>query len=384
MFGIFKVEAKRLWTAPLGRERWGRTVRKKGYLALLLAFCVALALAGCAPRDPAAGEPSAEASFAPWKGVDKFPRLGQYVMEIGHVQPEDNPRHLSLLQFKEDVENATCGHVRVVVRPNGELGTEEELLQKTMAGTIQGMRGGQYQYSPRLLMFTLPFLTQSRAQVDALLQSDLARRVCQEAGERTGTVILNLCDAGGYRQFSNAVRPIHAPQDVAGLRMRYNGMEVVRLTLETLGAEAVYIDYGSLYTALSSGVADGQENPWINIQQMKFYEVQPYFTELNYQFHPDPFFVNAAWWQSLPQELREVILPCAAEMGAYNDRLIDQNNQAARDAVAAAGAEIYTPTREELEAFRQAVEPVYDQCIDQGICTADELAEMRQIVEEAG
>ena len=46
------------------------------------------------------------------------------------------------------------------------------------AGTVQGMRGGQFDFSPRLLMFTLPFLTNTRAQVTALLQSDLAQKVC--------------------------------------------------------------------------------------------------------------------------------------------------------------------------------------------------------------
>ena len=44
---------------------------------------------------------------------------------------------------------------------------------------------------------------------------------------------------------------------------------------------------------LKTGVADGQENPWVNVEGMKFYEVQKYFTEVNYQFHPDPFYVKS-------------------------------------------------------------------------------------------
>ena len=364
------------------------TVRMRRALSLGLAALLGLGLAGCVDEG---AQPSAPAShtpdhtvFTPWEGEDRFAELDQYVMEIGHVQPEDNPRHISLLQFKEDVEQATCGHVRVVVRPNGELGTEEELLQQVMAGNIQGMRGGQYNYSPRLLMFTLPFLTQNRAQITALLQSELAQRVCQECGEQTGTVILNVCDAGGYRQLSSAKGPIKSPEDMKGLKMRTNGMKTTDMTMKALGAEVMSIPYNSLYTALKGGVADGQDNPWINTQQKKFYEVQPYFTDINYQFHVDPFFVNAAWWNSLPQELREVITPCAVDMGMYNDQIIDENNQVAMDAIASAdNVEIYTPTQEELEAFREAVQPVYEECVAQGICTQEELEEMRQIVEAA-
>lgn len=353
----------------------------KRYLSLCLAALLCLALAGCGPKEAGPVDQEVEETFAPWEGTDLYPSLGQYVMTVGHNQPENNPRHISLLQFKEDVENATCGHVRVVIRGDGMLGTEDELLQQTMAGTIQGMRGGQFPYSPRLLMVTLPFLTQNRAQITALLQSELIGEVCREAGEQTGTVIINLCDAGGYRQLSNSVRPIRVPEDVAGLTLRTNGLTTTNMTFQALGAKTVSIPYSDLYTALSTGVVDGQDNPWINSLQKDLHEVQPYFTELNAQLTPDPFFVNATWWNALPEEFQEAILQCAADMGEYNDQLIDENNQAARETIdGVEGVEVYTPTETELAAWRSAVEPVYQQCIAQGICTAEEIEQMRQIV----
>ena len=100
-------------------------------------------------------------------------------------------------QFAADVAEATNGHVKIEVYGNGQLGTEKEMLEQVVAGTVQGMRGGQFDFSPRLLMFTLPFLTNTRAQVTALLQSDLAQKVCAEAEGETGTVIIKMCDEGG-------------------------------------------------------------------------------------------------------------------------------------------------------------------------------------------
>lgn len=132
-------------------------------------------------------------------------------------------------QFAADVAEATNGHVKIEVYGNGQLGTEKEMLEQVVAGTVQGMRGGQFDFSPRLLMFTLPFLTNTRAQVTALLQSDLAQKVCAEAEGETGTVIINLCDAGGYRQFSNSKHPIKAPTDLKGLKMRTNGMPIIEI-----------------------------------------------------------------------------------------------------------------------------------------------------------
>ena len=308
---------------------------------------------------------------------------GKYTMVVGHAQPEGNPRYVSLEKFAEDVEAKTDGNVKVTVYGAGQLGTEKEMLEQVVQGTIQGMRGGQFDFSPRLLMFTAPFMTQTRAQVTALLQSDLAKAVCAEAEETTGTVIINLCDAGGYRQFSNNAHPITKPDDLKGLKMRTNGMKTIDLTFQAMGANTVSVPYADLYMALKTGVADGQENPWVNVVGMKFYEVQKYFTAVNYQFHPDPFYVNADWWNSLPEEYQAVIQECATEMGEYNDQLIDENSEAAKQAIIDSGAEVYDPTPEEIQAFVDAAQPVYDQMVQEGICTAEEMQQMWDIVKAA-
>ena len=363
-----------------------KKISRRSFLKVSGAVAAAGAMAACggsASSTTTAAPAASSAASSAAGGEDKFASLGSFTMTVGHAQPEGNPRFVSMEKFAEDVAAATNGHVKIEVYGNGQLGTEKEMLEQVVAGTIQGMRGGQFDFSPRLLMFTLPFLTQTRAQVTALLQSDLAKSVCAEAEAETGTVIINLCDAGGYRQFSNSKHPITKPDDLKGLKMRTNGMKTIDMTFQALGATTTTIPYSDLYMGLKTGVADGQENPWVNVQGMKFYEVQQYFTEVNYQFHPDPFYVNATWWNSLPEEYRTIISDCATKMGEYNDQLIDENSEAAKQAIIDAGCEIYEPTDEEIAAFQEAVQGVYDQCIEEGICTADELAEMQQIVANA-
>ena len=312
--------------------------------------------------------------------ADPYAGLGSYTMIVGHAQPESNPRYISMEKFAADVAEKTCGHVTVEVFGNGQLGTEKEMLEQVVQGVTQGMRGGQFDFSPRLLMFTLPFLTNTREEVTALLQSDLAKKVSAEAEATTGTVIINLCDAGGYRQFSNNTRPITKPEELKGLKMRTNGMKTIDMTFQAMGANTVSVPYADLYMGLKTSIADGQENPWVNVEGMKFYEVQKYFTQVNYQFHPDPFYVNAEWWNSLPEEFRAILSECATAMGEYNDQLIDQNSDAAKQVVIDAGCEVYIPTAEELAAFQEACQPVYAQAVAEGICTQEELDEMLAIV----
>lgn len=310
---------------------------------------------------------------------DPYKDLGNFTMTIGHAQPEGNPRTVSLDKFAQDVAEKTHGHVTVEVFGNGQLGTEKEMLEQVVGGIIQGMRGGQFDFTPRLMMFSLPFLTQAREEVTALLQSDLAKRVSLET-EAQGVIVINLCDAGGYRQFSTNSKQIKTPADMVGLKIRTNGMWTSDQTFLALGANTVTIPYADLYMSLKTGVADGQDNPFVNVEGMKFYEVQKYFTEVNYQFHPDPFYVNASWWNSLPEEFRTIITDCATEMGEYNDQLCDQNADAAKQAILDGGAEIYTPTAEELAQFNAVAEDVYAKAVEDGICTQEELDEMKAIV----
>ena len=314
---------------------------------------------------------------------DPFASYGKFEMIVGHAQPEGNPRYVSMEKFAEDVAEKTHGHVTVTVFGSGQLGTEKEMLEQVVQGVTQGMRGGQFDFSPRLLMFTAPFLTNTRAEVTALLQSDLAKKVCAEAEETTGTVIINLCDAGGYRQFSNNKHPITKPEDLQGLKMRTNGMKTIDMTFIALGATTTTVPYADLYMGLKTGIADGQENPWVNVMGMKFYEVQKYFTQVNYQFHPDPFYVNADWWNQLPEEFRTILSECATEMGEYNDQLIDENSDAAKQTIIDSGAEVYIPTEEELKASQDACQVVYNQMVDEGICTQEEMDEMLAIVAAA-
>ena len=214
----------------------------KKSIAMLLSLAMAASLTACGggskPAETPAPESTTTAAAADTSeeakteaaadgAEDPFAALGDFVMTIGHAQPEGNPRYVSMEKFAADVAEKTNGHVKVEVYGNGQLGTEKVMLEQVVAGTIQGMRGGQFDFSPRLLMFTLPFLTQNRAQITALMQSDLAKKVCTEAEAETGTVILSLCDAGGYRQFSNSKHPITKPEDLKGLKMRTNGMNTI-------------------------------------------------------------------------------------------------------------------------------------------------------------
>lgn len=354
---------------------------KKALILVFILCLVAVTFAGCAPATPSAtsGQTSSGTSSETANSEEKPSTV--YTLQIGHAQPETNPRHISLLAFKEMVEERTNGGIIVEIFPAGQLGNEKEMIEAAKMGTLQGMRGGHFEYLQKCLIFTLPFLCENAKQVEALMNSDFALEISEPVKEH-GLIVLGMGDAGGFRHFSNNVRPIKKPEDLVGLKMRIPGMDTVDRTFKALGATTVNVPYADLYMSLKTGVCDGQENPAVNVEGMKFYEVQKYFTMVSYQFHPDPFWVNLDWFNSLPGDYQQILYDCTKESMTINNETIAKN-EAAAIAVIENNAEVYYPTPEEIEAFKKAVEPVYDQYLAEGLITQEELDTMRRIVANA-
>ena len=161
--------------------------------------------------------------------------------------------------------------------------------------------------------------------------------------------------------------------------MRTNGMDTIDRTFRALGASTVSVPYNDLYMGLRTGIADGQENPWVNVSTMKFDEVQKYFTEINYQFHPDPFYVNLDWYNALPEEYKKILQETTDEMMVINNQAIADNQDAALQIIKA-NAEVYKLTEQERQAFKDAAEAVYNGYLRDNLITQAELDTMRAIV----
>lgn len=288
-----------------------------------------------------------------------------YTMTIGHSQPETSARHKALLFFEEIVEKASVGQIDVEVFSSGQLGTEAEVMEAVQLGVIQGTEGGLFEVAtPTYLLYTLPFLFDSPEQALEVMRSEIGDRINEEAAVN-GYYVPACGIAGGFRQWTNNVRPITSTQDMVGLKMRTPGIDSIMRTFDALGANRQSIPYVDVYVALKQGVADGQENPYSNIAQMKFYEVQKYLTVSNYQVHPNPFFINLDWYEALPDELQKIVTYAARVAMIYNDTTWLAEEMDAYDIIAA-NVEVNVLPDAARTAFIAKVQPVWEHYITAG------------------
>lgn len=303
---------------------------------------------------------------------------GSMTMKIGHSFPENTSRHQSLLKFKEMVAERTDGAITVELYPSGQLGKEMEMLEQVKMGMLEGLRCGPFEdAAPELLVYTMPFLFSDMDAVHRVTRGDITKRIIKHT-EKNGLKVLAVGDSGEFRQFTNNVRPITKPEDIEGLKMRTPPMESIVKIMEALGANPVSIPFSETYMALKTGVADGEENPYTNIDKMKFDEVQKYLSVVNYQYHAEMLYVPLSWYNNLDSRLQKTLVECAEEHMALNDELLKAESQASYKALKG-NMMVNELSDAQRDVFIAKVQPVYDYYINAGIFSQADIDEIRKI-----
>ncbi|MDE0062593.1 MAG: TRAP transporter substrate-binding protein [Gammaproteobacteria bacterium] len=301
-----------------------------------------------------------------------------YLFRYGHSQPAQAPRSQSMVFFERELEQRTDGRISVENYFSATLGSEREMMDMVATGVLQGTRGGLFaDANPKFVLFMVPFLVGDWDQALRLVNSDLARRI-NAGARRNGFHIPATGISQGFRAHTNSIRPIKNPGDLAGLKMRVPPQEIYVLTARALGASPHEMPASELYSALKTGVLDGQDNPPSNIWDYKLFEVQAFMTVSNYATGPDPFIVDLNWYESLPADLRMTFDQVAEETIALSDKL-NRESEEKYIARLAREMELIHLRPEEIQSFRRLTEPVARDFIARGVFTADEVNEAREI-----
>ena len=243
-------------------------------------------------------------------GVQSVCAADRMVIKLGYGHSLQHPYHQGALLFKDMVEKGTQGRIKVNLYPNSQLGTESEMTEQVKLGTLTGTITGRFEeMSMRLYGTALPFLFRDLDHVEKVMKSPVGEKIFSYVEEK-GLKMLAWTHSG-FRQITNNVRPLRNPEDFRGLKIRTPPLDNIVKTMEAFGAVAVPVEYTEVYTALKTGVVDGQENPYVNIWDGKFYEVQKYLSAVNYVYVGSPFCVGLKWWDSLSSADQRLIKEAA-------------------------------------------------------------------------
>lgn len=282
---------------------------------------------------------------------------------LGHGAGPGNPRTLAADMFTELVAEASDGRIEVQVQGSEQLGSDVEMLDSVILGTLDmtaNSQGPLANLVPEAALLGLPFLFDEPSQAWSILDGEFGNQLAAAAAEQ-GMVVLAWWD-NGIRHITNNARPINTPEDVAGLNIRTPQDPMTIDIFSTLGANPTPIAFGELYLALQQGVVDGQENPLVNIWASDIYEVQEYLSITGHKYEVTPFIISQATWESLSEEDQAILRSAAREAGDFQRQELLRQSDELLEPMQEAGVAV---NEADAAAFREATASVYDEWREQ-------------------
>jgi tripartite ATP-independent transporter DctP family solute receptor len=214
---------------------------------------------------------------------------------------------------------------------------------------------------PELEFADLPFLFESLAQARAAMDGKLGAYLSRKIEERIpGYRMLGYFE-NGYRHVSNRLRPVRAPADMQGLRIRSLPSRMHARTYELLGAVPLIMDLKPAIAAIKAGAIDAQENPLANTVDYGVHQFHRYHTLTGHSYLSRGIYCNRAAFESWPPALQTAMTSAVNEAISAQRELAVREEAIARKAIEDAGGEIAELTADERAAFVRAVKPLHDE-----------------------
>ena len=301
------------------------------------------------------------------------PAFAQTEIKFGHVGEPGSLFATSAEEFAKRANARLGGKAKVVVFGSSQLGGDKELLQKLKLGTVDMALPSTVMSSEADMfgVFEMPYLVKDRAHMGKIEKEVFWPKIAPEA-EKKGLKVIAVWE-NGYRHVTNSKRAINAPADLQGIKLRVpEGKWRVKM-FQTYGANPAPMKFSEVFTALQTGVMDGQENPFTQIYSAKFQEVQKFLSLTGHVYTPAYVTVGARKWATLPADVRQVLEEVAKETQQYVYQTAEKEETDLLAKLRSAGMQVNTPNK---DAFVAASRPVYDEF-------AKEVAGSKDVIDRA-
>jgi tripartite ATP-independent transporter DctP family solute receptor len=277
-------------------------------------------------------------------------------LRFGHVGNPGSLFEATVNHFAECVNGAAGDAVEVQTFGSSQLGSDQELLQKLKLNQVAFSLPSSVMSSvdETFGVFEMPYIIKDRDHMRRV-QAEMMDTF-QSAAENNGYHIVGLAE-NGFRHITNNVRPINVPEDLKGVKLRTpNGAWRVKM-FQQYGANPTPMSFSDVFTALQTGVIDGQENPYAQIASAKFQEVQEYLSITGHVYTPAYILTSKSQWDSWSDEVKSVLTDCANETQDFTYEKAAELETELLQVIKDAGVEV---NEADKDAFIAASKPIYD------------------------
>jgi C4-dicarboxylate-binding protein DctP len=279
------------------------------------------------------------------------------VIKFSHVVAQDTPKGKASEFFAKRAGELTKGKVKVEVYANSTLYKDKEEMEALQLGAVQMLAPSLAKFGPlgvkEFEVFDLPFIFDNYGDLHKVTQGPVGAKLLAKL-EPKGIKGLAYWD-NGFKSMS-ANKPLKAPEDFKGQKMRIQSSKVLESQMRSVGAIPQVMAFSEVYQALQTGVVDGTENPHSNLYTQKMHEVQKHMTLTEHGYLGYAVITNKKFWDGLPADVRGQLEQAMKEATDYANKIAKEDNDASLEKVKASGkTQIYTPTAAERLALKKAM-----------------------------
>ena len=294
-------------------------------------------------------------------GLSSTAYAADMTMKFGHGGAPGSLFEAWVDNFAGCVHGAMGDKVDVQTFGSSQLGKDKELLQKIKLGQVDFSLPSSVMSSvdDSFGIFEMPYIISDRDHMRRV-QAEMMD-VFQDAAHENGYHIVGLAE-NGFRHITNNVRPINVPADLAGNKLRTpNGVWRLKMFQE-YGANPTPMAFSDVFTALQTGVIDGQENPYAQIASAKFQEVQKYLSITGHVYTPAYILMSKKKFDGLDTDMQAGLTDCANKTQDFTYEKAAELEASLLKVIEDAGVEVNSADK---AAFIEASKPIYQQFSDE-------------------
>jgi tripartite ATP-independent transporter DctP family solute receptor len=284
----------------------------------------------CAERAGSGMQEGTRMTVSSDTGADSFSGLSSEKRQfrVGFEGSMASSQGVGVQEMVRVAEQLSQGTMTFTLYPDARLANGPKMIAMVQHGDLDIFLGGAGYFAAldsRINVFDIPWLFENVGQAYTVMDSDFGREIL-DAFDKHALKGLSFWE-NGIRSFTNNVRPIHHPDDFAGLKIRtMPGNQVHEALWQSVGVETTPLPSGAIYAAIQDGKINSQEHPISVIYARKFYEVQTWLSLTRHMYGPLIQVMNLEMFRSLSAGQQAIMLK-ASYAGAVATRTFSNENE---------------------------------------------------------
>lgn len=291
-----------------------------------------------------------------------------YTLNACNLVPEEDPIHMGMAYLEKILEEKSDGRIQMEIYGNKSVSNsnDEEAQLVADGTTIQFTTTPAYVLAAmneslvNFYVYDMPYLFDSYDEMYYWADNSPEYTDMQEACiSATGIKPYGVTPIG-WCLVSTSKKPIEDISSFKGQKIRTSSSDLTMTLINNLGANATPVAWGETFTAIQQGTVNGMYTASTLYASERYYEVVKYCAALKATTIPHTPILNNAWYESLPDDLKEIFDECMEEYTAYFRDVNEQKDAEACDTMEANGCKVVEFTEEQLQEFKDVEAAMYE------------------------